>query len=52
MYESNQYTNNIVLYASAATVLILLVTIFHTQNRLHYTTECLLWYLKSAKVAM
>lgn len=52
IYEKNLYLNNIVLYASAATVIILLITIFHTQKRLHFTTECLLWYLKSAKVSM
>jgi len=52
IYEKNLYLNNIVLYASAATVIILLITIFHTQKRLHFTTECLLWHLKSAKVSM
>lgn len=51
MYENNLYVSNAILYTSVAIVIILLVTVFHTQSRLHYTTECLLWCLKSSKIA-
>lgn len=51
IYESSQHINNVILYVAAATVIILLITVFHTQSRLQYTTECLLWYLKSSKVS-
>lgn len=50
-YEHNVHMNNILLYTAVTMVIILLVTVFHTQNRLHYTTECLLWYLKSSRIS-
>ena len=40
--------NTSILYAVAVVALILLVVILHTYNRLHYTTECLLWYAKKS----
>ena len=42
-----QSVNLTILYTSVAIVIILLVMLYHTSQKLHYTTDVLLWHLKS-----
>ena len=37
-----------ITYTSIAVIVILLVLVFHTSQKLHYTTDVLLWYLKTS----
>ena len=37
-----------ITYTSVAVIVILLVLVFHTNQKLHYTTDVLLWYLKTS----
>ena len=46
--NNNQQTiNTTILYTSVAIIIILLVMMYHTSQKLHYTTDVLLWHLKS-----
>lgn len=47
--EEQALLQKYIVYGAGIVCLLLLVLIFQTHSRLHYTTECLLWYLRSSR---
>ena len=45
-HTRQQQANVAVVYGAAAISVVLLVILLHTLNRIHHTTECLLWNAK------